>query len=193
MAVRRDTPQVTALRKAVENRFGHKVESRSDFSCLCSEIEQATREHIAENTLRRLWGRLKSYETIYTRTLDVLSQYLGHEHWDAFCQNLKRKDNLQSEITKGDVSIRVEDLNPGDRIRIGWLPDRICVIEFQGGRIFKAIDCKNSTLQNGDSFECSVFLKNYPLFVDNLFHGGELCLRYSMGLDNGLTILEKIL
>ena len=65
-------------------------------------------------------------------------------------------------------------------------------MEFQGGRTFKAVDCKNSTLQVGDSFECGVMLKHYPLFVDNLVHGGELCLRYSMGLDNGLTTLEKL-
>ena len=86
----------------------------------------------------------------------------------------------------------MENLVSGDRIRIGWLPDRICVVEYVGGRTFKAIDAKNSTLQVGDTFECSIMIKNYPLFVDNLVHGGEHCTRYSIGLTNGLTTLEKL-
>jgi hypothetical protein len=35
-------------------------------------------------------------------------------------------------------------------------------------------------------------IKNYPLFVDNLVHGGEHCARYSIGINNGLTVLEKL-
>ena len=192
MAVRTDSPQIAALKIAVEKRLGHAAESRADFTFLASEIERVTHEHLAENTLRRIWGRLEGYDTVFTRTLDVLSRFVGYEHWNAFCDALKNESRIESEIVKGESSIRAEDLAPGERIRIGWLPDRVCIVEYQGGRTFKAIDCINSTLQIGDSFECSVFLKHYPLFVDNLVHGGELCQRYSMGLDNGLTTLEKL-
>lgn len=129
MAVKTDSPQIVSLRNIVEKRFGHPIEGRSDFSLLAIEIERITHDHIAENTLRRLWGRISGYETVFTRTLDVLCRYVGHEHWNAFCQSL----------------------------------------------------------QVGDTFECNVMLKNYPLFVDNLVHGGEHCQRYSMGLNNGLT------
>lgn len=122
----------------------------------------------------------------------MLCRYIGFNHWEAFCSHLKQDSKTESDILRSHHSIRVEELAPGDRLRIGWLPDRVCIIEFQGGRTFKAIDCKNSTLQNGDSFECSILMKHYPLFVDNLVHGGELCQRYAMGLDNGLTILEKL-
>ena len=38
------------LRQSVEKRFGHPIESRSDFSLLAIEIERITHEHIAENT-----------------------------------------------------------------------------------------------------------------------------------------------
>lgn len=192
MAVRTESPQVASLKIVVEKRFGHSVQSRADFTNLAVEIERVTHEHIAENTLRRIWGSLKSYETVFVRTLDVLSRYVGYEHWNSFCEVMKNDARRESDIVRNSNSIKVEDLTPGDRVRIGWLPDRECVIEYQGGRIFKAIDCKNSTLQVGDSFECNMMLKHYPLFVDNLVHGGELCQRYSMGLDNGLTTLEKL-
>lgn len=192
MAIRTCIPQISALRQAVEKRMGHVIETRSDFALLAMDIERVTHEHLAENTLRRIWGKLKGYDTVFTRTLDVLSRFVGSEHWLDFCDKLKVDSETESEIVRENSSIKVEDLRPGDRVRIGWLPDRICIIEYQGGRTFKAVDCKNSTLQIGDSFECSVMLKRYPLFVDNLVHGGELCQRYSMGLDNGLTILEKL-
>jgi hypothetical protein len=192
MPVQTNIPQVAVLRVAVEKCFGHKVESRSDITLLGSDIEHVTNEHLAENTLRRLWGRIKGYGTTHIRTLDVLCRYIGFAHWDAFCCHLKQTAQPESNIVRNHFGVKVEDLVPGDRIRIGWLPDRVCIVEFQGGRTFKAIDCQNSTLQNGDSFECRIMLKNSPLFVDSLVHGGELCQSYLVGLDGGLTILDKL-
>ena len=192
MAVRTDIPQIAALRNAVEKHFGHPIESRTDFSLLAQEIERVTHDHIAENTLRRLWGKIAGYGTVFTRTLDVLCRYVGYEHWKTFCTEIQNSSPRESDIISKGTTIKVENLVSGDRIRIGWLPDRICVVEYVGGRTFKAIDAKNSTLQVGDTFECSIMIKNYPLFVDNLVHGGEHCTRYSIGLSNGLTTLEKL-
>ena len=192
MAVRTDIPQIAALRNAVEKHFGHPIESRTDFSLLAQEIERVTHDHIAENTLRRLWGKIAGYGTVFTRTLDVLCRYGGYEHWKTFCTEIQNSSPRESDIVSKGTTIKVENLVSGDRIRIGWLPDRICVVEYVGGRTFKAIDAKNSTLQVGDTFECSIMIKNYPLFVDNLVHGGEHCTRYSIGLTNGLTTLEKL-
>lgn len=192
MAVRTDIPQIAALRNAVEKHFAHPIESRTDFSLLAQEIERVTHDHIAENTLRRLWGKIAGYGTVFTRTLDVLCRYVGYEHWKTFCTEIQNSSPRESDIVSKGTTIKVENLVSGDRIRIGWLPDRICVVEYVGGRTFKAIDAKNSTLQVGDTFECSIMIKNYPLFVDNLVHGGEHCTRYSIGLTNGLTTLEKL-
>lgn len=192
MAIKTDSPQIFALKAAVEGRFGHSIESRADFMQLVEDVERVTREHLAENTLRRLWGRLKGYDTVYIRTLDVLCQYVGYRHWQSFCDALAKESNRESEIVSGQLSIKVEDLVPGDRIRIGWLPDRVCIVEYVGGTMFRAVQTQNATLQTGDTFECSVMLKSYPLFVDNLVHGGEHCQRYSIGINNGLTILEKL-
>lgn len=192
MAIKTDSPQVVALRLAAEKRFGRRVETRADFALLANEIEAVTKEHLSENTLRRLWGRLKSYDTVFKRTLDVISCYIGYEHWDAFCIALRSKDAKESDIVAEGCVIKVDELQPGDKIRIGWLPDRMCVVEFIGGVTFKAVQALNSTLQVGDTFECRVMLKHYPLFVDNLVHGGEHCQRYSIGINNGLTTLEKL-
>lgn len=192
MATKTDSIEIIALKKAVEKHFSHSLETRTDFSLLAADIEKTTRDHLAENTLRRLWGRISGYNTVFTRTLDVLSRYIGFTHFKDFCQQLKVASGRESEIVSTGLIIKTEQLIPGERIRIGWLPDRNCVIEYVGGRMFKAIECKNSTLQEGDTFECAILIKDYPLFVDNLVHGGEHCARYSIGINNGLTILEKL-
>lgn len=192
MAVRTNSPQIKALKIAAEERFGAPVESRSDFSRLAADIEAIVGEHLSENTLRRLWGRIPGYETTFTRTLDVICRYVGYSHWSHFLSAMACRDGRESDIVVGTQAIKTEELMPGDRIRIGWLPDRMCEVEYIGGRAFRAISAENSTLQAGDTFECSLFLKGYPLFVDNLLHGGEHCQRYSIGLNHGLTTLERL-
>lgn len=192
MAIQTDLPQIAALRLAVEKRFGHRVESRYDYTRLGTDIEQSTGEHIGDNTLRRLWGSISGYGTAHTRTLDVLCRYAGFGNWDEFCTSLSKESGRESYILEDGHSISTESLNAGDRIRIGWLPDRECIIEFQGGHTFRAIQCRNSTLQDGDSFKCRILVRNYPLAVDNFVHGDKVYTRYVMGNENGLTLLEKI-
>ena len=192
MAIKSDLVEIVALKNRVEERFGRSIETRTDFSFLASDIELVTREHLAENTLRRLWGRISGYDTVFVRTLDVLSRYVGYKQFSDFCHSLNTVENKESAIVAKGFTIKTNELAPGERIRIGWLPNRICTVEYVGGRMFKAIECKNSTLQEDDTFECSIMIKGYPLFVDNLVHGGEHCARYSIGINNGLTILEKL-
>lgn len=192
MGVDTNIPQIKALKLAIEKKFGHPIESRTDFTLLAYDIERTTNSHIAENTLRRLWGRIPGYNTVFTRTLDVLSRYIGYDQWKSYCDILSKEKNPESGLTVEAFSIKAEDLKPGDKIRLGWLPDRICIVQYMGGKTFKCIDAKNSTLQINDTFECSLMLKNFPLFVDNLVHGGEYCNRYTMGMINGITTLEKL-
>lgn len=124
MAIQTDLPQIAALRIAVEKRFGHKIESRYDYTQLGYEIEKITNEHIADNTLRRLWGGIRGYDTVHTRTLDVLCRYVGYGNWSEFCDHLSKEGGRESYILENGHSICVENLNVGDRLRIGWLPDR---------------------------------------------------------------------
>lgn len=192
MAIQTDLPQIAALRIAVEKRFGRPIESQYDYTLLGEDIEQVTREHMAENTLRRLWGSISGYDTAHRRTLDVLCRYAGFNGWTAFCDHIASAEGRESTLLAGGYSIRTEELHPGDRLRIGWLPDRECIIEFRGGRTFRAIDCRNATLQSGDCFECSLLIRDFPLAVDHFVHDGKVYARYVMGRDHGLTLLEKM-
>ena len=166
MNIHTDLPQVAALRLEVERRLGRSLACRSDFTILASEIERVTREHIAENTLRRIWGRMKSYGTVFGRTLDVLSRYAGFDGWDAFCAHLREVAGIESDLVRDVRSVRTEN--------------------------FRAVETENSTMRPGDTFECGMFILGYPLAVDNFVHDSETVPRYVMGTDHGLTTLERL-
>ena len=192
MSIHSHLPQVAALRAAVEDRFGRPVRSRADFTELADAVEAVTREHLGENTLRRLWGRMAGYDTVFTRTLDVLCRYAGFPHWEVFCAYLSSEGGRESDITAGAECVRADALCPGARVRIGWMPDRLCTLEYLGERKFRAVDALHSTLAAGDVFECSLLLKGFPLYADNLQHDGTILQRYVMGRDHGLTTLELL-
>ena len=192
MPVRTDLPQIAVLKIAVENRFGRTVKNRTDFACLVFAIEKETMEHIAENTLRRIWGLMKGYDTVFERTLDVLSKYAGYGGWSDFLTSIRKESGKESDIVSCGRLVKTENLQIGDRLRIGWLPDRLCVVELEGGRTFRAVKTENSTMRPGDTFECSLFILGYPLTVDNFVHDGKTVSRYVMGTDHGLTTLEQL-
>ena len=192
MPIRTDSPQVMALRKAVEQKFAAPLLIRDDFVRLSEAIEVETREHIGENTLRRLWGRMKGYASVFARTLNVLCYYVGSASWEAFCSMLETSGKRESDFVDGPDVLKADTLSPGDRVRIGWMPNRLCVIEYLGDRNFRVAEAENSTVRPGDRFSCSTFLKGSPLYVDDLVHGDALYTRFGMGLDNGLTTLERL-
>ncbi|WP_346690809.1 hypothetical protein [Alistipes sp. Marseille-P5061] len=192
MAVQTNIPQLAALRMAVEQRFGHGMESRYDYTQLGGDIERVTREHISENTLRRLWGGISGYDTVHRRTLDVLCRYAGFEDWGDFCERLSHEGGRESQLVEEEHTIRSGELSVGDRLRIGWLPDRECIVEFEGDDRFRAVACRNSTMREGDRFECRLFIRDYPLAVDRFEHDGQLYPRYVMGREHGLTLLERL-
>lgn len=193
MAIESDSPQLKALLQDVEQLFGHPVKTPSDFVLVADRIERKTGEHISDSTIKRLWIPKLGYRTVSERTLNVLASYVGYGHFKAYCEALRSKGKLsESEIVDGEASVRTSSLKCGDRIRIAWLPDRECTLEYLGDRKFKVIESLNATIRIGDTFFCDVFYKGRSLYVDSLCHNGEMFDGYCMGMDHGLTRLEVL-
>ncbi len=190
MAVRTDSPQVALLLKAVEQEFGRAIKTPSDFVLVADRVETKTHFHISESTIKRLWKPVLGYGTVSDHTLNVLSAYVGHEHFDAFIANLAGRGLLESELIMGEECVKSEDLVPGDIVSIAWMPDRECELRYLGERKFEAVKCVNSTIQVGDTFFCSNFMRGRKLYVDNLVHGSETFESYGMGTSHGLTRVE---
>ena len=187
-------PQTLALRQRVEERFGKRLSVHGDFVALSEAIGQFLREHVSESTLERVWGySTRGYRTTSLRTLDVLASYVGYSGWEAFCEDLRRNGGSQSELF-ACRTICSDDLCVGDRLRIGWLPDRVCEIRYLGDNRFVAECCKNATMQAGDTFRCLQFQVGLPLLMlDFNWKASDSDHRsYLVGRQDGLTQLEVI-
>lgn len=195
MSIQRDIPQILALRERVESSFGKKLSVYADFLALVAVIEMEQRQHISESTLERVWGySTRGYNTVSLRTLDVLSRYAEGCDWQEFCEKLASEGGCESELFNTE-HISSNDLSVGDRLQIGWLPDRLCEVRYLGDNRFIAEHCENSKMQAGDTFSCLQFALGEEVVLTDLHQAGtpENRLKmYSVGSKNGLTTLRLL-
>lgn len=195
MSIRRDIPQIVLLRERVEERFGKRLSVHADFLALVAVIEMEQRQHISESTLERVWGySTRGYDTVSLHTLDILSQYATGCRWVDFCKLLQGESGCESQFF--DVEhISSRDLTVGDRLQIGWLPNRLCQLCYLGDNRFVAEQCENSKMQAGDTFSCIQFALGVELqMTDFISHNTPTHqpLSYIVGHQNGLTTLRLL-
>ncbi len=195
MSIKSNIPQIVILRTHVEARFGKRLIVHADFIALVSAIEEELRQHISESTLERVWGySTRGYDTVSRRTLDVLSLYADGCDWHDFCLRLARNSECESEMFDAEF-VSSSDLQEGDRVRIGWLPDRLCEVRYLGDNRFVAEECHNSKLAEGDMFVCAQFMLGKELVMrDYTPKGGSTASakHYTVGMRHGLTTLSII-
>lgn len=195
MGIESAIPQIKALRLEVERKFEKKCEVPADFVALADHIELILKQHISPSTLERVWNySTRGRASISMHTVNLLCKYIDRKDWASFCNSLNEKGILDSDIVEGEY-ISSNSLIPGDRLIIGWLPDRKCEIEYLGDYKFRAIDCENSTMKPGDTFKCIEFIKNQPAIMDEFIQSsgvGESHKRYIAGKHHGLSFIKKI-
>lgn len=192
MGIACNLPEITILRERTEATFGKRVKVHSDFEALRDDVFRKTKSHVSETTLERLWGySTRGYDSVSRRTLDVLCLYIGHQNWDIFLETLKKEGAQESDMFDREA-VATPDLQPGTRLRVGWPPDRVCVIRYLGDNRFIAEETQNAKLQAGDTFSCLQFQLHRPLYGDNLrdSDGNLKGTSYGMGLIHGLTLLQ---
>lgn len=192
MNIKTDTPQISILRQAVEKAIDFPLSTHGDFLRLSAGIEFTLREHMSESTLERVWGySTRHYDNVSVRTLNVLARFVGYHDWEEFCRSANKTAAESSLFI--DTAICSDNLSVGDRLRIGWPPDRICTIRYLGNNNFIAEETENSTMQPGDTFSCIQIQKGRPLNLDNFRKAdSQEKLRYVVGINTGLTLLEVI-
>lgn len=192
MAVDSSLPQIAALRKKIENVLGRTLITHNDFVELASLIKETSRKHISETTLERVWNySTRGYENISLYTLNVLSEFAGFSNWQKFCEELKRESFSDSDMFDDPV-ICSKDLHPDTKIKIGWMPDRVCFIKYLGNNRFIAEECYNSTMKEGDIFSCLEFRINNPVTMTD-FHSADGRIKggtYVAGILEGITLLK---
>ena len=187
-------PQIVALRKCVELRFAKPLAVHGDFIMLVDDIQKCLREHISETTLERVWNySTRGNSSVSLRTLDVLAKYSKDCSWFDFCKLLSDEMGEESELFSVEL-ISSDSLSVGQRLRIGWLPNRLCVIRYLGDNRFVAEHCENSKMKEGATFSCLLFSLGKEVILTD-FKQNESDAdgnSYAIGLRNGLTTLEVI-
>ena len=168
---------ISQLKKAVEARFGHVPSGPADFGELSISILRATGERISSDTLCRIWGYKKGYSSVRQSTVRVLEQYA--------------KANEESDFIH-TAAIHADECRKGDRVRIAWLPNRVCVLSYLGDYRWRVEEAVNSKLHAGDTFSCRVMAQDQALIVDHLYTRDADYEGYAIGGKNGLTLVAKI-
>lgn len=115
----------------VANKFGYNdPENWQDglFLSLSREIEKETRFIISRNTLKRLYGKIKTSENYNPQidTRNALAKYAGYSDWNKFRSAYleeKRKSSSPAELSKAPVNQAAEQTSKpaslGKKSRIG--------------------------------------------------------------------------
>ena len=189
--------QIRLICRSVELAIGQSVQTPKDFENLSQQIFIRTGHMLSRNTLRRIWGNMNDGTNPRSTTLLILVRFLGYNSIESF---LKATSNGENEPQSGFVMTRrlsvSVDLNVGDKIRLTWLPDRVCDIEYTGSLCFKVIASSQTRLQPGDTFQCIMIIEGEPLYLDQLQHHenenkSSHPMSYVCGLEQGIRF-ERI-
>lgn len=183
-------PELQALIAAVERRFREEVRSTAGFERLAAAMEYELGEGLGASTLKRIWGYVPSGTTPRLSTLDLLARYAGFGDFKAFREKISAEDG--SAYLDSNTCITSDDLSPGNRVALGWAPNRRVTLRYLGDERFEVEASTNSKLQQGDVFEASCFFRGWPMFVPGILRNGEMTPPYIAGKAHGLTILERL-
>ena len=179
------TPEIEVLLSEVSRQFGKPVNTSSAFEHLALDVEARTGERLSESTLKRIWGYVSLNPKPRASTLDILARYTGRENFRRLCLELQET----SAFFAADY-VRSADLNEGDVVILGWMPDRRVELVYLGNMRYEVRDAGTSKLRRGDRFEATAFLRDQPLYLPGVERDGTMLPAYVAGRSRGLTLLE---
>ena len=177
---------ITQLCKEIEHALKRQMNTPKDFEFLRSRIFARQHIYISTTTLMRIWGYVDEGVEPRTATLNIMSQFLGYSNWEEFQRNANMPKELQSSPVLNRRLCVDKSLRYGDRLRLTWLPDRVCDIEYLGNHSFRVVASENTRLREGDTFNCSLIIDGEPMYVDNLIQGNRLPIAYVCGKISGV-------
>ncbi len=179
-----------ALKELVEKKCGKALVSPGDFVELVSLIQKAKIGHVSLSSVKRFWGYVSYPHSFRQETLSIFSRFVGYKDWTDFCESYRR-EHVESEFFSEQM-IQGVDLEVGDKLELGWRPDRCCVVEYLGENTYKVVKAERCKLKVGDTFKTGMFCIGQALLATNLDRGDGHKKCYIAGRDYGLTLLRKL-
>ncbi|MDE6380348.1 MAG: hypothetical protein K2L11_07735 [Muribaculaceae bacterium] len=143
-----DLDKLNQLREVVEDTFGRKPGSPTDFDNLSYQIFSTTGNKIGVSTLKRFWGYVKSpYNATHT-TLSVLARYIGFRDWDSFCSQYKGDED---SCFSSPRLIIASELSISCSVYVEWESEKwLRLIKIDQPNIFEVKESNNIKLSAGD-------------------------------------------
>lgn len=178
--------EIEKLREDIEKALACQMQTPRDFDYLSKRIYARLHVMLSPTTLKRFWGYLDDGGKPRISTLNILARFLGYHSWEEYHQNAMLPMEQQSDpIMSRRLSV-TQELVKGDRVRLSWLPGRICDIECLGGINFQVVASENTRLHPGDTFQCSLIVEGEPLYLDHLIQQEKPPIAYVCGKKNGV-------
>ena len=172
--------------KAIEIALGKEINTSKDFNFLRKRIYARLHIYVSRTTLMRVWGYVDEQVVPRRGTLDILSRFLGYNNWEEYlCNASLPKEQQSSPVMSRRLSVQNE-LSVRDGLRLTWQPERVCTLEYLGDLNFRVLFSKNTRLQSGDTFQCSLIIEGEPLYLDNLIQENRPPIAYVCGKKSGV-------
>lgn len=184
-------PEIEQLLRSVERQYGNVLSTTTDFEVFSLHLKRTNGKELSASTLKRLWGYVSDDHQPRTSTLNILSQYAGHNTFQDFTVWLKKHMPDNSEYLDMQQIISPQ-LSLGDRIRIGWSPDRLLLLSYLGNNTFEVLEAENSKIHIGDQFAVGCFIQGQPLLIPFIVRNGQHTPPFLAGREGGLTILKRL-
>ena len=176
---------IQKLKECIEVSLNKRLVTPKDFNFLSENIFLRLNVMLSPTTIKRIWGYLNEENHPRESTLSILSQFIGYRDWDSFKKSSYKENNIQSNLIFSR-KLSAYALAEGDVLILTWLPNRFCKIRHIKDCFFEIIESKNSKLEIGDTFKCSIFIEGEPLYIDHLKHGIYNNIAYVAGKKDGI-------
>ena len=164
---------IEALKEAVLDKAGIKMQGRGDCEMLSDLILGQTNEYISYNTLRRMYGFAPEVKPRVS-TLDVLAQFCGYASFQQFCLQHSRYERWHRQL---DVVYRTEGKNPSQCIQhIFQVPGNLERVELATQIACTYIDAARWVDFSEFCHEILPFIKDQD-YMAQLYFGNRIGLR----------------
>lgn len=175
------------IRSLLSERMGRPIRRPADCRLLADDIELKTGQHLGVNTVKRLFGMKADEREPRITTLDIVARYLGFSGWEALSA-LDTKSNSAFGTTEDGLPSSA--IAGGATVTFTYLPDRYVTLRHESGDRFTVVESLNGKLRDGDEVAIGRFMKDYPLFLDNVRREGKNLGSLLLGKISGLTSIR---
>ncbi|MDE6560921.1 MAG: hypothetical protein K2K75_06055 [Muribaculaceae bacterium] len=184
-----DPDKLNQLREVVEDVFGLKPVTPTNFDNLSYQIFSTTGHKVGVSTLKRFWGYVKSpYNATHT-TLSILARYVGYRDWDSFCSQYRGDED--SDFLSSRLII-ASDLSLRSSVYVEWESEKwLRLIKINQPNIFEVTESKNIKLLQGDIAEIDTLIIGEKFIARDCRRNGVVLGTYIGARKTGIKAIQS--